>query len=141
VIATINDANLDDIVFPISEGLARRFQRIELRGGSRDDVLAFLGLDGDGKSADPLGAAAYDAVANLFEVAREAKLLRKDEDDDRLPFGVAYFALVKEWIAKRLTLPESTPPEQARELVAASLRPLGRSRTWEDALRRFLAKP
>lgn len=139
VIATINDANLDDIVFPISEGLARRFQRIELRGGTRDDVLAYLGIDRAGNN-DPRQVAAYDAVATFFEVARESKLLLKDEDDERLPFGVAYFALVREWVANRLTLPESMPSEEARELVAACVQPLRRSREWQNALRAFLAK-
>ena len=140
VIATINDANLDDIVFPISEGLARRFQRIELTGGSRDDVLSFLNLDGTQDDTDLLRAAALEAVAGFFEVAREAKLLSKDEDDERLPFGVAYFVLIKEWVNKRLVLPEATPAEQVRELLAACLRPLGRSQEWENALRTFLAK-
>jgi hypothetical protein len=140
VIATINDTNLDDIVFPISEGLARRFQRIDLSGGSRDDVLDFLGLDGTGNNESVRRVAAYEAVAAFFEVARESKMLRKDEDDERLPFGVAYFILIKEWVNERLTLPESTPAEQAHELLAASLRPLGRSREWEKVLGTFLAK-
>ena len=33
VVATVNDASIDDIVFPISEGLNRRFIRIEPPGG------------------------------------------------------------------------------------------------------------
>ncbi len=39
VIATVNDAHLDDIFFPMSEGLARRFQRIELLGASGEDMV------------------------------------------------------------------------------------------------------
>jgi len=141
VIATINDANLDDIVFPISEGLARRFQRIELSGGSRDDVLNYLNLDPTGNNEGERHAAAYDAVASFFNAAREFQMLvREEKDDERLPFGVAYFAILKQWIGGSLTLPESTPPEQASELLAACLRPLGRSRDWEKVLGAFIAK-
>ncbi len=140
VIATINDANLDDIVFPISEGLARRFQRIELQGASRDDVLAFLGLEvGEGSERR---RAANEAVETFFEVVRDHKLLSTAEDDDRLSFGVAYFAPVKAWVSGQLTLPitESTLLDQARELLAESLRPLGRAKRWRGALRQFLAR-
>jgi AAA domain (dynein-related subfamily) len=142
VVATVNDATLDDIVFPISEGLARRFQRIELQGGSRDDVLTFLGIDGAEPHGDEKRAAASEAVGAFFEVVRELKLLSKAEDDDRLPFGVAYFALVQKWIGGELdpTVAQSTPLEVARDLLAGSLRTLGRTRQWEEALRKFLAK-
>jgi hypothetical protein len=142
VLATVNDANLDDIVFPISEGLARRFQRIELQGGSREDVLAYLGLDTTEAEQDDRRAAAHEAVGTFFEVARDLDLFSKADDDDRLPFGVAYFALLRAWIDGRLDAPiaESTLREQARDLLAGSLRTLGRKRKWEEALRMFLAK-
>jgi hypothetical protein len=142
VLATVNDAHLDDIVFPISDGLARRFQRIELPGATRSDVLAFLGLDsaagGDGERRE----ATLAAVAMLFEVVRDESLLAKAEDDDRLPFGAGYFALLRAWIDGRFDAPErdATTSEQARDLLAASLRTLGRTRRWEHALRAFLAK-
>jgi MoxR-like ATPase len=141
VIATANDAHLDDVVFPISEGLARRFQRIELPGASLEDVLAFLGLDVI-EEKDSRQSAAQDAVEALFETARELKLLTKDEDVDRLPFGVAYFALIKSWIDRGLDSPlsEGTDSEQAWDLVAASLGNLGKSNTWRSALTRFLEK-
>jgi hypothetical protein len=142
VIATVNDARLDDVVFPISEGLARRFQRIELPGASREDVLAYLGLDESVADDDGRQGAAQDAVEAFFETAREQKLLTKDEDDDRLPFGVGYFALIKAWLDRRLDLPiaEATLSEQAWELTAASLSTLGRVKTWRDALTKFLEK-
>lgn len=142
VIATVNDATLDDIVFPISEGLARRFQRIELQGGSRDDVLTYLGIDGAEPHGDEKRAAASEAVGAFFEVVRELKLLSKAEDDDRLPFGVAYFALVQKWVDGELdaTAAQSTPLEVARDLLAGSLRTLGRTRQWEEVLCKFLAK-
>jgi dynein-related subfamily AAA family protein len=142
VLATVNDANLDDIVFPISEGLARRFQRIELPGGSRDDVLAYLGLDATDPEKNDRRAAVHEAVGTFFEVARDSDLFSKANDEDRLPFGVAYFALVKAWIEGQFDSPivESTPLEQARILLAGSLRTLGRKRKWEEALRTFLGK-
>lgn len=85
VLATVNDTTLDDIVFPISEGLARRFQRIELQGGSRDEVLTYLGLDGADLLEDARRGAASEAVSALFEVVRELKLLSKAEGRRQTP--------------------------------------------------------
>jgi MoxR-like ATPase len=140
VLATVNDSHLDDIVFPISEGLARRFLRIDLPGASRDDVLGYLGLDAKQVPDDARHAAAHDAVAAFFVLAREHKLLSKAEDGDRLPFGVAYFSLLKAWMEGHLNTPlvEATVPEQARDLLAASLRTLRRTR-WSETLRTFTA--
>jgi DNA polymerase III delta prime subunit len=142
VIATVNDANLDDIVFPISEGLARRFQRIELQGGTRDELFSFLGIDGDDEPSDPRHAAAHEAVLLFFDTAREANLLAKTEDDDRLPFGVAYFSLLQKWVRGQLEplAIEGTPREQARDLLASSLRTLGRHAKWERVLQTFLSR-
>lgn len=141
VLANVNDSHLDDIVFPISEGLSRRFQRIELLGASRDDVLGYLGLWATDTSEDARQAAAREAIEAFFVLAREHKLLSKSEDDDRLPFGVAYFGLLKSWMEGRLrtSLIEATVPEQARDLLAGSLRTLRRTR-WSEVLRIFLAK-
>jgi len=140
VLATVNDATVDDIVFPISEGLARRFQRIELKGASKADVFEFLGVDPSAPATDK-ALAATEAVRNFFDVVRESKLLAKSEDDDRLSFGVAYFALMRSWLAGGLDLPaallDATPREQAHDLLAGSLRTLGRTTRWEDALRLF----
>ena len=142
VLATVNDASLDDIVFPISEGLARRFQRIQLDGGTREEVLGYLGLSETGPETDGRRAAAHEAVGTFFEVARDLALFSKADDDDRLPFGVAYFTLLQAWIEGRFETPvvESTPQEQARYLLAESLRTLGRHRKWEEALRTFLKR-
>ena len=114
----------------------------ELQGASRDDVLTYLGIDGVEPFDDERRAAASEAVASFFEVVRELKLLSKAEDDDRLPFGVAYFSLVRKWVEGQLDAPvaQSTPLEGARDLLAGSLRTLGRTRQWEEALRKFLAK-
>ena len=141
VLATVNDAHLDDIVFPISEGLARRFIRIELLGGSRDEVLAYLELDGAEAQQDDRQKAALRAFGAFFEKARELNLLSKAEDDARLPFGVAYFAPLKKWIEGELDSPlKATVPEQARDLLADSLRTLGRTKEWRKALDTFLKK-
>jgi hypothetical protein len=142
VLATVNDANLNDIVFPISEGLARRFQRIDLQGGSREDVLAFLKIDPADASPTLRHSAALEAVGLFFETARDLDLLAKEDVDDRLPFGVAYFMLLQAWIDGKLDSPvvDETPREQAKDLLASSLRTLGRSRKWDEALRAFLAR-
>jgi hypothetical protein len=142
VLATVNDASMDDIIFPVSEGLARRFQRIELPGGTKEDVHTYLGLDGNDIEASSRYAAARDVIAELFEVARERKLLSTSEEDDRLPFGVAYLALLRAWVAGQLTAPtgEATDLEQARELLAGSLSTLGRTKQWSEVIRRFRAR-
>jgi MoxR-like ATPase len=139
VLATVNDANLDDIVFPISEGLARRFQRIELPGGSREDVLTYLNIDVTETVLNARQAAALEAVDLFFDTVRDLDLLLKEDLGDRLPFGVAYFALLRAWVDGTLDSPalEATPREQAKELLASSLRTLGRARKWEEPLRRF----
>lgn len=140
VLATVNDATIDDIVFPISEGLSRRFQRINLQGASRDEVFEFLHIDPSAPVSDK-AVATVEAVRSFFDVVRESNLLAKSEEDDRLPFGVAYFALLASWLAGRLELPaallDATPKEQAHDLLAGSLRTLGRSSRWELALRLF----
>jgi MoxR-like ATPase len=137
VIATVNDAHLDDIVFPISEGLARRFIRIELPGASLDEVIAFLSPAVDvgnrHRSLDDI----HDAVRALFDTARELKLLAPAVDDDRLPFGVAYFSLLKAWIDHRFVAPDEAA---AKHLLAESLRTLGKSRRWSEALNNFVGK-
>lgn len=140
VLATVNDATVDDIVFPISEGLARRFQRIELQGASKTDVFEFLVVDPSAPATEKAVATA-DAIRNLFDVVRESKLLARFEDDDRLPFGVAYFTLLRSWLAGGFEPPaallDATAREQAHDLLAGSLRTLGRTARWEETLRLF----
>ena len=141
VIATVNDATLDDIVFPISEGLARRFLRVELRGAAKSDVFEFLGVD-PGAPANEREGATADAVRSFFDIVRDSDLFAKPaEEDPRLPFGVGYFALLRSWLAGELELPaallDATEREQANDLLASSLRTLGRNKRWEDALRLF----
>lgn len=140
VIATVNDATADDIVFPISEGLARRFQRIELRGAAMEDVLSFVACE-LAPGAESRRDAATEALSAFFEVARERKLLIRAEDDDRLPFGVGYFVLLQAWLSGRLESPlvDATILEQSRDLLASSLRTLAKARPWDDAIRQFLA--
>lgn len=137
VLATVNDTTIDDIVFPISEGLARRFQRIELQGASQSDVREYLLVDAAVATSERY-VAAVEASKDFFEVARDLKRLSFAGEEERLPFGVGYLALLRAWVGGTLDLPpeaqETTPREQARDLVAASLRTLGRTRTWGDVL-------
>jgi hypothetical protein len=60
----------------------------------------------------------------------------------RLAFGVAYFTLLRAWIDGQFDAPvrESTTREQAHDLLAGSLRTLGRTRIWEEVLQEFLRK-
>ena len=70
------------------------------------------------------------------------ELLLKAEDDERLPFGVAYLLPLRVWVDGQLEVPlgEETLPEQARDLLARSLRTLGRTKKWTEALHAFLTK-
>jgi MoxR-like ATPase len=127
IIATINDASLDDIVFPISEGLARRFQRIELPGANEDEVVGYVtGLappDPQRRAAEH-AAAAKLAVAALFTEANTAALLQAD----RLPLGAGWFKPLRLWVGGRLVLPPSEEGEQdldqqALGILVQALRP------------------
>ena len=135
VLATINDSSVDDVVFPISEGLARRFQRIDLPGASRSDIEDFLSVPGSSTSKRAAGLA---AAGQLLAKARDENLLA-DGDEERLPFGVGYFALLQVWVCGELRLDvgsrDVTDLDLALELVSASLRTLGRSDRWAGVLR------
>ena len=141
VVATVNDGTADDVVFPISDGLARRFQRIALPGASCADLLDYLCPD-DGAVPEDKRPVIDEAVTQLFDAAREDKLLAAGDDGERLPFGVGYFALLRAWAAGRLPSPltDATEKEQAIDLLCASLMTLKRSKEWERALRKFSAK-
>lgn len=133
VLATINDASVDDIVFPISEGLARRFQRIELPGASRSDVEDYLGTTGLPVRRE----AALLAAEELIARARDKNMLAKGEEE-RLPFGVGYFALLHAWTNGELRTDmfgkDATDIEMASKLVSASLRTLGQKDRWGTLL-------
>jgi MoxR-like ATPase len=137
VIATVNDATLDDIVFPISEGLARRFQRIELPGASIEDAQSYLDLDADTVLAGRR-AAAVEAMTQFFGIAEEQNLLRNVGEADRLPFGAGYFALLRSWAHGKLSMPaafsELDPVKQAKDMVCASLATAARVKAFEKAL-------
>jgi len=99
IVATINDSTLDDIVFPISEGLARRFQRIEVEGAEQQDVDAYvLGEETSETERSPRGDAAVAAVRRLYTAARDAGL------SDRLPIGVGWFRPLRAWVDASLVL-------------------------------------
>ncbi len=139
MIATVNDATLDDIVFPISEGLARRFQRIELPGASAEDLFDFLGQRADGGHGTRVGRA-IEAVREFFLVAGEAELLAKDDEIERLRFGAGYFALLQAWAQARLEAPAALAEDDgkvARRMLVESLACLRRSRELDDAVRKY----
>jgi AAA domain (dynein-related subfamily) len=141
LLATVNDANIDDVVFPISEGLARRFQRIEMMGASRQE----LGDCVEGNSlTDTIServSAANEALDRFFEFCREGKLLEKTEADDRLPIGVGYFAPLQKWVRGELHPPleVETVREQALGVLISGLRMLERRASWREMLKKFAA--
>ncbi len=122
IIATVNDATIDDVVFPMSQGLARRFVRIDLLGASQADAVDFIRSfrkkDDDGRCA-----VAESALQALFEAAKEKKLLSGSEE--RLPFGAGWFALLGRWVQGRFDFPgggTEVPVDDARRALVASLR-------------------
>lgn len=137
LVATVNDATLDDIVFPMSEGLARRFQRIELFGASLQDLHDFLGLD-DADLDPPTRQAVDDVLGALFLSGADDGFVRTIAEEDRLPFGAGYFGLVKAWLEGRLRLPPSLaeldPMSRVIELFRSALATALRIPRYEDAL-------
>jgi MoxR-like ATPase len=137
VLATINDSTLDDIVFPISEGLARRFQRIEVPGAEEEALETYV-------LAGPTGApdsgrvrreeAATSAVRALFSAAREKGL------SAALPLGVGWFRPLQAWVQGELRFdPIEDPKEpyrEALEVLRSALRPAN-ARSIRDLLARL----
>jgi hypothetical protein len=123
IVATVNDATLDDIVFPISEGLARRFIRIELPGATRDDLDEYLAtLTATGISRR---TAALEMIDELFEICLDENRLTQSEAGEHLPFGVGYFVTLRDWVRGALRLSqefdELDDRDQARQLLVTSL--------------------
>jgi hypothetical protein len=140
IIATINDSTLDDIVFPISEGLARRFQRIELPGASLEDVSSYVCPELDG--ADPARAAqATQALREFFNICNEEQFLRADDGVDRLPFGAGYFALLRQWVIGGLHLSNPEDEKAAPGLLRDSLSMAGRNKRLAHVLRKMRSLP
>jgi hypothetical protein len=138
LLATINDSTIDDIVFPISEGLARRFIRFELLGASEDEIAGFLegGLSDERKD---LLEAALRAVREFFDRCDEAKKLTASEEGRRLPFGVGYFTPLRRWVDGRLRMAGAFHQreliDQARSLISTSLRTAAKVKGFEKILR------
>ncbi len=107
IIATVNDATLDDIVYPISEGLARRFVRIELPGASEDDVAAFVC---DASPESDRRDAAREVIATLYREAATRKFSLRDGEIERMPFGAGYFGLLRSWVLGELVMPPTLVP-------------------------------
>ncbi len=142
IVATVNDASIDDIVFPISEGLARRFVRLELAGAQELDVTAFVG-DVPGAIA-ARDAAATEALALLFRLATDEEFKFDGEDQEffRIPLGVGYFAPLRSWVGGGQALAAAAEPgserQQARRLVSLCLGPARRNQKVRKIQRRLL---
>jgi MoxR-like ATPase len=138
LIATVNDATMDDIVFPISEGLARRFVRLELRGATESEVKQYLQLHASDEDKTRYEAAA-SVAKDFFGLCRAGKRVEESEFGDHLMFGVGYFALLGAWTANKLPMSaefsELEPREQAVEVLMTSLRSATRDRAYEAIFR------
>lgn len=126
LVATVNDATLDDVVFPISQGLARRFQRIDLPGAAQREIMDFLE---PGARPERLASSRRVVEALFAEALEQGDLIeyhRNVDDEERLPFGVGWFELMRRWTRGQLELPEGftepDPDTQALEMLEASLR-------------------
>lgn len=131
IVATVNDASIDDIVFPISEGLARRFVRIEMAGANEIEVVAFVG-DAPGALEERCEAAA-EALREFFRLAEELRFRfdGHDQTEFRIPLGVGYFAPLRSWASggqALATASEDAPDSiRARRLVSLCLGPARRN--------------
>ncbi|WP_394823740.1 AAA family ATPase [Pendulispora albinea] len=139
VIATVNDATLDDVVFPISEGLARRFLRFELPGATADELRAYLDMGATPESVERR-AIVVEAIERFFEkCGKHGKLVDSERGrGDRLPFGCGYFRPLREWMHGRLVLSvefrERELAEQARVVLITCLRSGARLKGFEAVL-------
>ena len=139
VIATVNDATLDDVVFPISEGLARRFIRLELLGATEDALNEYL------QASEPAAIerrdAAISALQELYEVCEEEKRVITTEAGRHLPFGVGYFSTLRAWVRGDLRLSQEFAdkdlPDQAQQLVVTSLTSATRVRGLDSLLEKL----
>ena len=131
LIATVNDSNLDDIVFPISEGLARRFQRIDLNGGTKDLIREFI-AEGISESRKEYMETAIEVIDHLFSACEENDLTYTSEEGLHIPFGVGYFSLMKSWVKNDLKMSETfneiSLTDQAKQILKSSMASIIRNR-------------
>jgi MoxR-like ATPase len=136
VAATVNDATLDDVVFPVSEGLARRFIRLELPGATFDDLNDYL--IASSSETEARRSVAIEILQELFQICDTEKRLSKSEAGEHLPFGVGYFATLQSWISGDLGLSqefrERDNPDQARLVLVTSLTSAVRIRGMQSIL-------
>jgi MoxR-like ATPase len=142
IVATVNDATIDDIVFPISEGLARRFVRIELPGAREEEVRDFLGTRDETGHNERLSVA-NALVGQFFALCKEEDKLTVSELGEHLPFGAGYFGLLASWVGDELGMsPEFRDRdlrEQAHAILKTALAPATRDVSFQrvfTALRR-----
>ncbi len=140
IIATVNDATLDDIVFPISEGLARRFIRLELLGATEEDLGSYL--QGGSADSEERRKAALQMLSELFEICDDLGLIATSEMGAKhLPFGVGYFSTLRGWVRNDLQLSQEFAErdlrDRARSLVVTSLTSAARVRGLNALLERL----
>lgn len=136
IVATVNDATVDDIVFPISEGLARRFIRLELPGAELSETLDFVrdceaGSPENAEAAERQEASA-SVLEHLFDAARAAEFGREAEEGWRIPLGVGYFSPLRSWCRGGLVFSTATRDREtsviARDVLRVCLSAVGKHR-------------
>lgn len=139
VVATVNDATIDDIVFPISEGLARRFVRFELPGASRDDLSGFLTMDSSPDAGR--SESAKSLLDRLYAIAVELKWGSDSDQDFRIPLGVGYFGTLRAWLCGDLRLSDEREELELRDQAFRTLRTsfaaAARNRTAAEVLKQL----
>jgi len=137
ILATVNDGAIDDIVFPISEGLARRFLRFELPGATMDELRAYLYAEVP-KTAEHR-AIAVEQLEDFFTKCGNNGKVDVTEQGPRLPFGCGYFSPLREWMNGHLTLSskfqERELREQARVVLLTCLRSGMRLKGFDSVLK------
>ena len=128
------------IVFPISEGLARRFQRIDLLGGTKDLIEEFIKEDLP-NSRNEYYEIAKKVIDNLFGICEENNLTYQSEEGIHIPVGVGYFSLLKSWIKGELNMSESfnemSPTIQAKRILKSSIISFIRNRRRSTDFQKF----
>ena len=142
LIATINDATIDDVVFPISEGLSRRFVRLELPGATEAEVKQYLQarLDVRQNARYPIVEA---LISQFFNQCRTLNRLQETDLGEHLDFGVGYFGLLASWCGADLVMSsqfnERDLRDQALEVLKTSLRSATRDRGYEPVFQALAA--
>ena len=117
VVATVNDSSLDDIVFLMSDGMRRRFVRIEVPGPTMDALKSYLAVD----TGIP---ERVEAVMGMLAAVSSENTL--------LPLGVGWFKLLRDWVRGDLMPDGAHEQKDAVQIVNTCL---GSARQTSDIIK------